>query len=1101
MSPLNIPDDSKAKTKTYGKDNFYFSAYLNLARHNAFIVLADISRRLNLRFNTGDEGNLLTQEWYQVLSTVKKPELQLQLIELLTNHFRFLQPYTDIKNRGGTALARDYALALQEVINKLIAYRNFTSHAIHEPVSADKQFAKNITKLFVASRIAAKERFKYSAEDVKHMAHGKNIYDSNFKYALLNYDYTLSEKGIVFLACLFLNNKQSRLFLSQIKGIKDARTKATQATFNTFVQFGIALPRVRLQSSNSTSRLLLDVLNEIKRCPKILFEALDDTNKERFRGETIHEDDELPEPYLVRHTNRFFYQALRFIDESGIMPTMRFQVDLGNYHYYSYQKNINADLRSVTLVKKMTSFARLHEFENIDQPDDWKQLQINATEKEIKNDTDIYVSPTYPHYHIVNNNIGIKITSPYERAAWPALTVKDIAGKHFPQPPKTEKPACWLSLQELPAIIFYSSVIQGLAAVTPADEIIKNHHKKMRLFFDEILQCTSINAIIQAKEKAGIADKQLPDIIVKMIREKTTSRDLKINNKLKRLLTDNERRLNFCENLPKKNTKKLKDRTAIRSGEIADFLARDILQLQPGIYKDASGEILLSDKANGLEFQIMQAKIAFFGRDLQELPSLFEHLKLINSVYPHPFLHKINLQECSTILDFYKSYLTERKNFLSNIKDCSNDKLPYFLRLSNKEEVSDINSLKQYVTNLLNQPLSLPRSLFYEPIKNALLNSAVVSTRLKDIIKESNECNTFFLIKKYYEIELHDEIPGYYNLPRSYDILNRLFDKRPFNSSYSIEKQFFTRDEIIANYKLINEAKTKLYERKKANPKNVATAEAILKATIYLDKTQLHESNKANPKNVATVEAVLKAAIYHDIVKMYETEKRIRLYEVCDLLSMSMAGYLLKKQNVSVDIEDHQHVFLLKNIFATGKSNILDLTINNTFAITDSEGRTKQIIQSKVKIKDSGKVRKYLTDRRLTQLLSYLHEESIPSDYIEKELDAYDKIRIDIAENLLNFESRAVNLIPELTTALKNNRKTSDSKSHIGYKEILDKISENPDMKLKAIDIRNAFNHNQYPTYSLFKNQVNIQNNELVANKFYDIIKDTHDHFIANFSN
>ena len=64
--------NSKPKVKTLENDKDYFAAYLNMARHNAFITLSSLSKKFD-ELKTDDEGNLASMKIVTMLNSVQKP--------------------------------------------------------------------------------------------------------------------------------------------------------------------------------------------------------------------------------------------------------------------------------------------------------------------------------------------------------------------------------------------------------------------------------------------------------------------------------------------------------------------------------------------------------------------------------------------------------------------------------------------------------------------------------------------------------------------------------------------------------------------------------------------------------------------------------------------------------------------------------------------------------------------------------------------------------------------------------------------------------------------------------------------------------------------
>ena len=169
----------------------------------------------------------------------------------------------------------------------------------------------------------------------------------------------------------------------------------------------------------------------------------------------------------------------------------------------------------------------------------------------------------------------------------------------------------------------------------------------------------------------------------------------------------------------KKKEQKKQRNMHLRAGDSALFLAKDILFMQPPLKND-KGEPTPKGKANPDEFQLLQSRIAFFGREKNNLQNTFRICKLIESENPHPFLNKIDLNKCPDNLAFYKAYLTERENFLNYIIERNEISKYHFLLTI--QATKDDGYFIEHAKRIANKPVNLPRGLFKDALVELLQN-------------------------------------------------------------------------------------------------------------------------------------------------------------------------------------------------------------------------------------------------------------------------------------------------------------------------------------------------------------------------------------------
>lgn len=149
---------------------------------------------------------------------------------------------------------------------------------------------------------------------------------------------------------------------------------AHQATLQLFTCFHLRLPHIRIQPQYTEQILALDMLNELARCPGELYEHLTAEGQEAYLIQPQLQDDN-PDPDeddnnlpFIRHQERFTPLAMRYLDHTKALPSLRFAVDLGDFYFAAYPKTLHegSEAQSITirrLKKKVIRYARLNELE------------------------------------------------------------------------------------------------------------------------------------------------------------------------------------------------------------------------------------------------------------------------------------------------------------------------------------------------------------------------------------------------------------------------------------------------------------------------------------------------------------------------------------------------------------------------------------------------------------------------------------------------------------------------------------------------------------------------------------------------------------------
>ena len=285
--------------------------------------------------------------------------------------------------------------------------------------------------------------------------------------------------------------------------------------------YRVRLPRgKRLDKQDNATTVALDMLNELRRCPKELFDILPTEGQQAFADPVNNEEGETENSVArKRFTDRFPYLALRAIDEANLLPSIRFQVQLGYYRFAFYNKTcIDGSSQLRRLGKALNGFGRLSAMESrrktewapedseseIQQPNRFQRKIYTPTRLEDgktvldllrpvedKVGNEPYITDTAASYNIYNNRIGLYWEEQNggrkndDILEFPELRTKDTdkVGTKRPEVPQ-KAPLCTLSVRDLPALLFLLH-INGYNSKA-VEDIIVNKYKGLLKFFSDI---------------------------------------------------------------------------------------------------------------------------------------------------------------------------------------------------------------------------------------------------------------------------------------------------------------------------------------------------------------------------------------------------------------------------------------------------------------------------------------------------------------------------------------------------------------------------------------------------------------------------------------
>ena len=1064
-----MEDDKKTKESTNMLDNKHFwAAFLNLARHNVYITINHINKLLEIREIDNDEKVLDIKALWQKGN--KDLNQKARLRELMTKHFPFLETAIYSKNKEDKEEVKQEKQATAQsfkslehclflFLEKLQEARNYYSHykyseSTKEPM-LEKELLKKMYNIFDDNIQLVIKDYQHNKdinpdEDFKHLDRTEE--DFNY-YFTRNKKGNITASGLLFFVSLFLEKKDAIWMQQKLKGFKDNRESKKKMTHEVFCRSRMLLPKLRLESTQTQDWILLDMLNELIRCPKSLYERLQGVDREKFKVpfDPADEDyDAEQEPFkntLVRHQDRFPYFALRYFDYNEIFTNLRFQIDLGTYHFSIYKKLIGGQKEDRHLTHKLYGFERIQEFNKQNRPDEWKALVKDLDTYETSNER--YISETTPHYHLENQKIGIRFRNG-NKDIWPSLkTNGENNEKSKYKLDKQYQAEAFLSVHELLPMMFYYLLLKkeepnnDKKNASIVEGFIKREIRDIYKLYDAFAngEINSIGDLEKYCEDKGIPKRHLPKQIVAILYDEPKDMVKEAKRKQKEMVKDTKKLLATLE---KQTQGEIEDGgrniRLLKSGEIARWLVNDMMRFQP-VQKDNEGNPLNNSKANSTEYQMLQRSLALYNKE--EKPTrYFKQVNLIESGNPHPFLNNTGWKECNNILSFYRSYLTKKIEFLNELKPEDWEKNQYFLKL--KEPKTNRETLVQGWKNGFN----LPRGIFTEPIREWFKRHQNDSEEYKKVealkrVGLVTKVIPLFFKEEYFKEDAQKEINNcvqpFYSLPYNVGNIHKP-DEEDF---------------------LLSEERKKLWGDKKYNFKGY---KAKVKSKKLTDKEK--EEYRS----------------YLEFQSWNKFERELRLVRNQDIVTWLLCMELFDNLKVEgLNVEELQKL-RLKDIDTDtakkDKNNILNRIMPmqlpvTVYEIDDSHNIVKDrplhtvyIEETKTKLLKQGNFKALVKDRRLNGLFSFVDTSSeaelkskpISKLRVEYELGEYQNARIEIIEDMLALEGALIEKDKNLPT---------DNFSNMLNGWLKGKNDADKEETKKAIDflvaVRNAFSHNQYP--------------------------------------
>lgn len=1127
-------------------DHYAFAAYANQATHNLHLLFADVALHIGVAAGS-NESDLKSHALFGVLGNPKKVRQEQKAMELLQRGFSFMLPLQarviscasreryaaenntkkTTKTHNGkkgkhhtpssddrTLMPDDYARVLKLLIETLHEQRNRYSHYTDTPsrTLVNSNLIGLLDDIFDAAVRTVKNRFSLEEKEVAHLrrfvSKGRNRIDNPaFKYHFVKpqnvkNEGVLTDKGLAFLICLLLGKQDAYQFLKQLKGFKRGESAAEKATLEVFTCFSLRMPMQRIATFATGETLALDMLNELTRCPRVLYKRLHEDEQAKYKmADDAQEDADESDPHAntplhIRSSERFVPLLMRYFDQTQAFESIRFAVDVGNVCFKAYPKKLATGAEHVRrLVRKGIVYARITDAEqayttnqqDTDNPSCWQQHEKDPAE--IAEDyPHPYITRTLPHYHMAEpSNVAIRlldsktdVSAPAQ--VYPAIQRVDTQGEndtagfelHMPANPQ---PDCIVSQHDLLHWAFYDHLHRASSGNTsttrtagrhPLETIVSSYRATIRKLYKDIAEETlhpisntgsNKDAFEQALQEYTYTDgvsgvkthlrlKDIPKPLVQWaLRKKANVHGAQhsAQRTLKALLEDTEKRLHGLKRATTKASQDKRNRAGsgkqklVKAGEVADFVARDCMRLMPA--QDGSKDN--QGKPTSLVFSELQAHLAFYGRDREQLKQLAQDTGLTTGAHAHPFLARVINGNHMGIVSLYRDYLTKRQEYLERIDkeiktrhlkpDAVQKILAKYPWLQRTPPYFDKNKAKRLLEN--NATINLPRNLLHPFILHALgkIDCPPLQSAIQQATADNHGTppNVSYLMQLYYQHYRNDGYPAVYDAKRNYTLIDKALDTRKANDRKSMLLPL--RKHYIDNSEL--------------RDKNAALHNKI---ATWIEQEPAKKSSLSHEQSIAQRKKMWRT--------LQQTEKRIRQIRVQDQALFLTVGWLMPS--------------LLRADGAQAKLQTIDSQILNQHSPIQLHIHGKTVRQQSLRIRKFGEFRRFLKDRRLPTLFTYYRDPALERETIQTELESYQRARLQAFKRILEFEKMVASNCPPLAQS----DATANDKKPSRHEEVLRRwfTHKQKDIEPSEIEakmhqmlvLRNAFFHNQYPARS-----------------------------------
>ncbi len=1104
----------------------YFGSYLNTAVHNVFILINHLTEKFGylgyLPINKDKDVQSRQSRKHilahifdrnNTISDVDKIRVYRYLVK--RHHLPFLKVFdgemvyaaTTVKENSGDkqkeTSSNDNTIELKGVdfeglhhfitsaLDLLVKLRNAYTHYLavdgdgkqveRERFRMDEQMMTSLNTMFELAPYFSflRHQEKQTVSNYDHLQH-YNIIDVN--------SHQLCEHGLYFFINLFLERAQAIKFLKRISGFKNETTPNFKATIQSFVSYALKVPDLRLENENPLQSLQMEILSELNRCPKELFKHLTEEGKKVFEPQMDQEsqmqvlwnsvnsdamDDKTVDNLLreltsfKRHSDRFPYFALRYIEEMELFNEIRFQITLGKLIVNRYDKELTGDRR---VLKTINCFGKLRDFEG-KEAEILKKLKETAPDKEL-----VQFEQFAPHYNMNNNKVAFYIFDEKEsnKIRYPSVFDSN----------EDMSPTGFISINELPKLLTLAVLIGEKQAEKEITSFVKEKDPLLLLTKDKIdeirenanyipakLTKRSINEKVLKSEKGKTAylnnkveEKLLKklniskDELLKLDKEafckknkNKNKKDIEHFSQIKYCYYYELRREELKKHLPKdvklstlpeklkdylmsiedvdskkvihKKIKAIKDEAtqlkkeiekldcSLKLGEIATFIAWDMINMV--VCKG------VKDKITSPYYNYLQNKIAYFSTHKKEIIAVCKELNLFDNTIGHVFLNQAIINKSGGVKEFAINYLDAKAAWIETELFKSGKTGGFFIPqgkpipLKIKKLASKDFSIETWLVRRKKMPVNLPRTLFDTQIER------VLKSRVRKGGREVLETDKFtILLGKY----LGGDSQPFYQWERRYRVNKEdvLFDITGQDSRALRVKG----KHIEQNEKAIRFTQTKDRVLRLMCEKILEKESSDNKSANQLPLINMIPGNARNPLDRPAV-------FQQKIIKKGDESYCIIIAKDNEQQKDEVAQY--QSLQTEADRESYQ------------KQKGYEWTI-----------------------KDFGRFRRFVKDRRIPNLVTYFESKEIPFALLEYQLKEYDKYREQVFEKIFELETAVVEKDQEglIKIELAEGDKSFEEvqfRTYVRWMKENNIIADESRSLPTVTGCRNKFSHSEFP--------------------------------------
>lgn len=1091
-----------------------------MARHNMFLLVNHVTEKfayLNEKPLTSDEDIVkddhLLAKIFDPDKSVYETERMKVYKYLTSRHYLpcirvFHEGQGDVTDTNPIVDYEGLHAFLRSAFNLLNAWRNAFTHYLaiddngnrlqERSLVIEQDMKGCLERLFARAPDFSFKRFEATHEekDFDHLSFYRLFSEDN--------DLQLSEQGFYFFINLFLERGYAMKFLKKFRGFKNETTPSFRATLQAFTAYTPRVPDVRLDTEDSRQTLLLEMLNELNRCPGEIYKRLKEEDKQKlvphkgraeeashvlattdYRDISDEDIDGLLSDIspLYRGGDRFPYFAARYIDEFDLLPNIRFQITLGKLQVDAYEKNIAGEIIERRVVRTVHAYGKLSDFTNR-QNEVLEILQQQSVAGEGS-----YFQQYAPHYNMENNQLSFYLFNEedQDKVKYPSQLPGNTSGN---------APTGFLSLNDLPKLALLGMDKNKLIAEQVIRDFI-NINRGLILNFEALEKLRARLSLVPKEFTRRVVNEKsikgrdgMPDYLNKK-KEARLLQSLRLSreelcrlesDELKRRIRNSKqleyanqiRYVHFLENRKKELQEHLPE--GLRVDQLPEQVVRHLLNIN-----DHSSEKIIHHKIKAI---YDDCRIRLRRIETQELkPEEERNLKLgeLATFLSRDIIDMVVDQEVKQkITSPYYNKLQTKISYFSVSREeiialCN--ELQLFQRESghvflSREMIMQSRGIVDFYKHYLTDKL--------EWIKNTLLSDNPRGGRYTLPEKAILPLSFFKIREKAGSGDFRQWLERKKQMPVS--LPHSLFDKELEDRlSWRLHKENISFNE---------------------GDKFTIRLEKMLEGDMqpFYNFPRIYEVN-GEPAEIdgSSLDGKTLKSRYGNSVE--QSEKEIRFIRTRDRILRLFCEHIL--ETYSNDKNTPFHTFQLSSIYPSSETSPLNRPFSfkqpiirkgNEAYITviarDTEQQLKEVSEYSLlttdeekdaftgqkghewTIKDFGRFKRLSADRRIPSLSDYFEFKEVPFKLLEYQLKEYDKYREEIFDITFEIERHACDVALEDITRLELNKRQADGSknfNNVQFGIYLQWIGDNDLLSSDEINrlrnIRNKFSHSEFPTY------------------------------------